>query len=149
MTSGPFEITGDLPGVVGPRSLADVAGVLRTWENARDAERAAMDMLREAVDIARQDGATLAQLAGELGRTRQYVQKLLREQERRESDIERDARRLARGDHHSGWKRGQPQCGGCKRFLSSADDVCPSCGYAGHGGYVGVPATTSYLERHR
>lgn len=37
----------------------------------------------------------------------------------------------------------------CKRFLKRRDDVCPNCGYAGHGGYVSVPATTSHVERWR
>lgn len=155
MTSGPFDISGELPvpiaPVAPPESLNDVREALAFWERARDRERASMDMLREAVDIARQDGATLAEIAAELGRTRQYVQKLLREWLEREAALEADHRRLERGPigRMSGWKSGTPQCGGCKRFLKRADAVCPGCGYAGHGGYVGVPATTSYLERHR
>lgn len=48
----------------------------------------------------------------------------------------------------SGWRE-TPQCGGCKRILKRPDAVCPGCGYANHGGYVGVPATESHLERWR
>lgn len=153
MTSGPFDISGDLPvpfaAPVGPpASLAHVSQALTFWERQRDAEREAMDWLREAVDTARQDGATLAEIAAELGRTRQYVQKLLRgavEADEREAYLARQSANAPGGSRNGP----TPQCAGCKRFLKASATVCPSCGYAGHGGYVGVPATTSYLERWR
>jgi hypothetical protein len=59
------------------------------------------------------------------------------------------ARRYAgRGRGMSGWRQA-PQCGGCKRLLKRPDATCPSCGYVNGGGYMGVPASTSHLERWR
>jgi hypothetical protein len=65
-----------------------------------------------------------------------------------EAEYARMARRMGISGRLSGWRE-QPQCGGCKRPLRTHEAICPGCGYAGHGGYVGVPATTSHLERWR
>lgn len=43
----------------------------------------------------------------------------------------------------------RPQCGGCKAFLKHAGAQCSACGYMEQGGYLGVPAKTSHLERWR
>lgn len=159
--TGPFETTGDLPvqvpGAELPDHLLDVRAALELWERARDREREAMALLIAKVETARVDHEEpLAAIAGAMaGRTRQYVQKLLRaaqtDAEQREQ-LERryapEAAKRALG-RSSGFKAGTPQCAGCKRFLKRADAVCPGCGYAGHGGYVGVPAETSHLERWR
>ena len=58
------------------------------------------------------------------------------------------AARIMFPERRSGWRQA-PQCGGCKRILTRPDAVCPGCGYLAGAGYVGVPATTSHLERYR
>jgi hypothetical protein len=152
--SGPFEITGDLPvgSPVPAEHLLDVAAAYELAELARRRAAEARDLLLAAVDTARHvHFEPLQSIADHLGAgvSRQYVQKLLREAEERETALAADGQRLQRPAKRSGWKRGAPQCGGCKRFLRSGTDICPGCGYAGHGGYVGVPAATSHLDRHR
>src|SRR4051794_6157679 len=88
--SGPFEISGDLPvrspepanddAGTTPEHLLDVGAALEVWEIARKREREAMAQLVAAVDVAREDhGEPLAAIVTVMkGRTRQYVQKLLR-----------------------------------------------------------------------
>jgi hypothetical protein len=133
--------------------LADVAGTYAAWQRASDREKASRALFREAVLAARDQEATLQTIADALGMTRQAIHKLIREQERQEDHEAAYAARYSPDNARRSLGRSggyaRPQCGGCKRFLKRADDVCPSCGYAGHGGYVGVPAPTSHLERYR
>lgn len=48
----------------------------------------------------------------------------------------------------SGWRE-VPQCGGCKALIKHPGAQCKVCGYMDGGGYLGVPAKTSHLERWR
>jgi hypothetical protein len=48
----------------------------------------------------------------------------------------------------SGWKQ-LPQCGGCRAIIKYPGAQCKACGLMGEGGYLGVPAKTSHLERWR
>lgn len=48
----------------------------------------------------------------------------------------------------SGW-RDLPQCPGCRAILKYHGAQCTACGFMDGGGYVGVPAKTSHLERWR
>lgn len=43
----------------------------------------------------------------------------------------------------------RPQCGGCKAFIKYEGAQCSACGFMDGGGYLAVPAKTSYLERWR
>lgn len=57
-----------------------------------------------------------------------------------------NARRALGGS--SGWRQ-LPQCGGCRAILKYPGAQCKACGLMGEGGYLGVPAKTSHLERWR
>lgn len=150
--AGPFEITGDLG--VAPQHLRDIATALEEWEAARDAEREAMARLVATVDVAREDyGEPLQSIADVLCRTRQYVQKLLRrarteEEERAYLEARYNPENARRSlGRTGGYDR--PQCPGCRAFLKHAGAQCSNCGFMGDGGYLGVPAKTSHLERWR
>lgn len=56
-----------------------------------------------------------------------------REAWEREQEAEREERylRSRRGERASGWRKGQPQCPGCRRFLTSRTAACPDCGPGG------------------
>lgn len=57
-----------------------------------------------------------------------------------------NARRALGGS--SGWHE-LPQCSGCRAILKHHGAQCTACGFMDGGGYLGVPAKTSYLERWR
>jgi hypothetical protein len=48
----------------------------------------------------------------------------------------------------SGWHE-LPQCAGCRAILKHPGAQCSACGFMDGGGYLGVPAKTSHLERWR
>lgn len=163
MFETPFDISGDLPvrfpepepePPAEPEHLLDVAAALELWESAREAERAAMARLVAAVDTAREDHAEPLQcIADVLGRTRQYVQKLLRKAEtEREHAAYLEARYNPEAARRSLGRTGgynRPQCPGCRAFLKYEGAQCSNCGFMGQAGYLSVPAKTSYLERWR
>lgn len=72
-----------------------------------------------------------------------------RELEEREAMARWERGARAAAGRSSGWRRGPPQCPGCKRLKSSPVAVCEGCGFLPGAGYVGVPARTSYLDRWR
>lgn len=134
-----------------PEHLLDVAAAYELAELARKRATEARQLLVAAIERARFDHDETLQTIGDhlgAGVSRQYVQKLIREAER---DAKREAEYARWHENAPGGSRNgpTPQCAGCKRFLKRHDDVCPNCGYAGHGGYVAVPAKTSHLERWR
>ena len=165
MFETPFDISGDLPvrfpeadsaaGDDVPEHLLDVGAALELWEIARDREREAMALLVAAVDVAREDHEEpLAAIAAVMkGRTRQYVQKLLRKAataraheayEAARYNTENARRSLGRT---GGYNR--PQCPGCRAFLKHQGAQCSACGFMDGAGYLSVPAKTSHLERWR
>lgn len=48
----------------------------------------------------------------------------------------------------SGWRE-LPQCAGCRAIIKYPGAQCSACGFMDGGGYLGVPAKTSHLERWR
>lgn len=135
-----------------PEPLADVAAAYEYLQQCRDREQRAKSIFVQVVVDADMAGHGPRAIAAQLGVTRQYVQKVIREfyaaeaeNEKREAELERSTRKR---DRLSGWRE-NPQCGGCKRLLKRPDQQCPGCGYVNGGGYLGVAATTSYLERWR
>jgi hypothetical protein len=54
-------------------------------------------------------------------------------EEREKERYDRWLRRQPQGA--SGWRRGQPQCGGCRRILAGRGRTCPNCGYTDGAGY--------------
>lgn len=57
-----------------------------------------------------------------------------REHRQREAE-ERAMRTAKRQEHWSGWRRGQPQCPGCRRILTSKNGWCPDCRMYGDAGH--------------
>lgn len=115
-----------------PEHLADVAEARLAWEGARDREQLARSTMVAAIAEARGWGASLREIAAELGTTRQYVQKLLRESARVDAEDERTRRRYERGadqairDSRAGI--GRVNCGVCGRFKPRPSSVCDYCG---------------------
>lgn len=156
--TGPFEISGDLPvqvsGAAGelPEHLLDVGTALEVWELARKREREAMAQLVAAVDVAREefDEPLAAIVAVMKGRTRQYVQKLLRRARTEEEQAAYMAARYSpEASRRSLGRTGgynRPQCPGCRAFLKHKGAQCSNCGFMDGAGYMGVPPKTSYLD---
>jgi hypothetical protein len=80
-----------------------------------------------------------AERAGRVGRARRLLARhgeaeavaVLEAEEKR-----RESRRLSRERRGaSGWRRGTPQCGGCRRILSGYGQRCPNCGFTDGVGY--------------
>lgn len=115
----------------GTESLAAVSGAYRDLAAARDAVARAQSVLVETIRDARDDGQRLADIAGAIGVTRQYVQKVLREAAKGEAEWEAYQRSIVAGadadirKDHEGIGRTHCRCG-C--FKSRPSAVCSQCG---------------------
>lgn len=135
-----------------PEPLADVREAYEYLQACRERAERAKSVFVQVVIDADLAGHGPRAIAAQLGVTRQYVQKVIREYWAAEAENEKREAELAasvkRKDRLSGWHE-NPQCSGCRRLLSRPDQQCPGCGYVNGGGYLGVPATVSHLERWR
>lgn len=114
---------------------ADLAACTEThaaWQRSVDREKASRALFREAVAEAREGGAKLADIAAELGVTRQAVQKVLREVRREEDErelagamLERQVNGMIREERAG---LGRVNCGSCGAFKSRPHSVCSQCG---------------------
>jgi hypothetical protein len=94
---------------------------------------------RSSVDRARELLGHRAPREGKVERARELLRRYDDDQAVAALDLqekEREERRLRSGRRGaSGWRRGTPQCPGCRRLLSGYGQPCGGCGFVPGYGY--------------
>lgn len=131
--------TGPVPDLSNPQpdsALGDLSEAYAYLQSCRERESRAKSILVMLIRDARTDGARLVDIAEQLGCTRQYVQKIIREAELGE-ELERKAglalERAAEAEMQKNlrgltFSTRDRQCPTCKRLKSRPSDPCNFCG---------------------